>query len=99
MKGERGLFTGGITVGEDELTLLTHKSGGVPDGLVEEGDETAVVAWRTVAGHDLIRESDVVFVVVRVQLSVPARRKHQLEADALGTVCIKIGLVGKEMTV
>lgn len=93
------MFTGGIAVGEDELTVLTAEGGGVPDGLVEERNETAVVAFGTVARYDLIREGDVVFVVVRVQFSVPARGKHQLEADALGTVGIEVRLVGEEVTV
>ena len=104
MEGWRGgdggeLLTGWVAVGEDELTFLTDKGGGVPNGFVEERYETAVVAFGAVAGQDLIWESDVVFVVGRVQLSVPARGKHELEADALGTVGVEVGLVGEEVTV
>lgn len=72
----RGIFTSGIAVGEDKLAFLADKGGRVPDSLVEERDQTAVVARGTVARHDLIRECDVVLVVGRVQLSVPTRRKH-----------------------
>lgn len=70
--GGRGLLTRWIAICEDELTVLTAKGGGVPDRLIEQRDETAIVAWGTVARYDLIRERDVVLVVGRIQLTVPA---------------------------
>jgi len=43
---------------------------------------------------------DVGFLIIRsAVLAVPARREHEFEADTISAVGIKVGLVGKEVTV
>lgn len=93
-------LTSRVTVGKNEFTVNTSKGVGVPDGLVEERRKLGLEASGAGSSHDLVRESNVRAVVVRVEINtVPAAGEHELKTDTVKAVGIKVVLVGQEVTV
>lgn len=76
--------TSGVTVSHNEASIAVLESVGVPDDLVQEARETGRVARGAFAIHDKVRVSNVVAVVLAVNiLAVPARGEHHLNADTI----------------
>ena len=72
----------------------------IPDSLVEKSRQTDRKAFRAVTTSWKRRVFDVGLVVMGVNIdAVPASREHQLSADTVGTVGVKVGLVWHEVTV
>lgn len=92
-------LTCGITVGDDETTILSLELVGSPDGLVEERWEALGEASRTVPSHALGWVLDVGLAIITRRINpVPARREHDFKANAISTIRIHECLVRKEMT-
>jgi hypothetical protein len=71
---------------------------GIPDSLIEEGNQALGVASRAITGHNLRRISDMRLMVRGTSGPVPAAGEHQFKTDTIETIGIKIGLVGQEVT-
>lgn len=94
------LLTLNITVGEDEFAGNASELVGRPDGFIHETRKLYIEPLGAVTINDEIGVSDVRLVVGRAGiLAVPARREHDLEADAISAVGIEIRLLGKIMAV
>jgi hypothetical protein len=92
--------TSNITVGDDELAVLTNKGIGGPDGFVEKTGKLDVEAFRASAVHHEIGICDVTPVVRRVDvLAIPAGREHDLESNAIGAIGVKIAFLGEVVAV
>lgn len=80
-------LTSRVTSRQNELSVDASKGVGVPDGLVEERRKFDRESFRARSSHNLVRESNVVAVVGRVEvLSVPAAWEHELQANSVGTL-------------
>lgn len=89
-----------VAVGQHELAVHVLERVGVPDGLVEEGDEAVLVAVGAGSVHDQRRIGDVGFVIGRVGiLAVPARREHDLKANTIGAEGVQVGLLWQVVAV
>ena len=82
-----------VTGGEDKglLAVIPHvlELVGVPDDLVEDGDEALWVGIWTLAAVDVAWVGHVRLVVWRVEvLAIPARREENLSADTVWTVLL-----------
>jgi hypothetical protein len=79
---------------------LSNKFIGIPNCLVKQRGETLSESRRAIASHDLARICDMATLVrTGFILSVPATGEHELKADTIKTVSIKVGLVGHKVTI
>jgi len=92
--------SGGVAIGEDKHAIAAFKSVGGNNGLEEDTRELDWVRIGTVAVHDKVRVGNVRLVVRALGiLAVPARREHELEAEAILAVSVEILLVGHKVAV
>jgi hypothetical protein len=78
----------------------TIESVSVPDGLVKERYQASTESLRAVTSHDLRGVCDVALVVKRVNINtIPARREHELEANTIKAISIKVSLIRKEVAI
>lgn len=92
--------SGGVTVGPNKLSCLALERIGVPDGFVEKGGQANWEALGTIAAVDQAGVGDMTLVVIGGNiLSIPARSKHDLGADAIGAVVFHVLLGGQEVAV
>lgn len=92
--------TGGVTVSHDEATVASLEGSGVVDNFEEHAGETDRELGRAFAVHDKVGESDVVAVVLAVEvLAIPARGEHEFQTETVGTVGIKVVLGGHVVAV
>lgn len=100
MRGIKLDLTSWVTVGHDEHAITVTEGIGAPDGLVQKTRETDGMRVRAVSVHDEIGVGDVVLVVAALDiLTVPARRKHDFQSQAISAVGIEILLVGHVVAV
>ena len=80
----------GVAICEHKLSRLAGKLVRGDDGLVEQRNETTIIACWAVAGLNTIRVRNV-FVVSRatVQFTVPAAWEEEFETDTIGAVSVK----------
>lgn len=89
-----------ITIGQDEATISALVSGSVPDDFVEHTRQADRISVRTISGHDEIGKGKVVFVILAVQvLAIPAGRKHELQAQAICAVRVKVSLFREKVAI
>jgi hypothetical protein len=93
-----GGHTSSVTIRSNKLARHTGKLVCVPDSLVEERNQTLGEVRRAVASHNLRRVGDMRFIIGRSQVAIPAAGKHQLKADTVRAVSIKVRLLGQEVT-
>lgn len=90
----------GVAVGQNELAIVVLEFLGVPDGLVEEGDQAMLVSLRAGTVHDEGGIGDVRFVILRVDiLAIPAGGEHDLKAKTVRTEEVQEGLLWQIVTV
>lgn len=87
---------GRVGIGEHEPAFLALESISVPDGFKEKRDNAGLIALGACSIHNQRWVGDMRPVVLRVTfLSVPARWEHDLEANTIGAVRVKVRLVGQ----
>lgn len=90
----------GVAVCQNELAIIVLEVLGVPDGLVEEGDKTMLVALGTGSVHDEGGIGDMGHVVLRVDiLAIPAGGEHNLKAQTIRAEEVQKGLLRQIVTV
>lgn len=97
---EISLLTGRVAIGDNEATIAAVECVRIPDDLIQKTREANWEVFRTGSCHHQIRVGDVLLVVRAVEVvSIPARREHEFEANAISTVRIEELLVRKFMAI
>jgi len=93
-------LTGRVTVRKRKFSVNASKGIRVPDSLVEEGRKLDRETFGACTSHDLIRESDVRSVVIRIQIfTIPATWKHQFETQTISALAVEERLVRQKVAV
>jgi hypothetical protein len=73
---------------------------GIPDGLIEERNETSLETLGAITSHDLAGVRNVALhILAGLVDTIPATREHKLETDTIFAIGIEISLVWQEVTV